>query len=194
MHKLLFTILILSSSLSWAARPWEVDAGADVLQHGLGRGSKDETGAKSLLGTSYLNIDLQVHAQIGSGLFLSPRVMFMPSFLLPHKSGSVKSTYTIVGLPVLFDLSPSFDAWVGPAYMIYNLSGPGGTTQLSNGNGTSTFAQPGGSVSAKTFALMLGSAYKVKDIRLSLDLFTEGLFSSSKRTFSLMAGVTYAIF
>jgi hypothetical protein len=196
MRKFLFIALILLSSPSFAAQPWEVDAGVDLFQHGLSRVSSDDSNSKSLLGSSFVNIDLQIHAPIAPSFSLSPRLMFMPNFLYPHKvpGSSVKTTYLILALPLVFESSESFDYDIGPAYLSYNVMGPGGTTELSNGNGTSTFAQPGDSVSAKTIALMLGGSYKVSGFRFSLDLFTEGLLSSSKRTFSLMVGATYAVF
>ena len=196
MHKFWFVFLMVLSSTSFAARPWEVDAGVDLFQHSLGRVSSDDTNAKSFLGTSFVNLEVQVHAPVATDISLSPRLIYMPSFLYPHKvTGSpVKTSYLMLGLPLVYTYSENFDFDIGPAYLSYSVVGSGGTTQLSNGNGTSSFALPGESVSAKTIALMLGGAFKWNQIRISADLFTEGLLSSSKRTFSLMFGATYAVY
>lgn len=196
-----FVVASVISSRAAAARAYEVDAGIDVLSHALGKTSSSETGATSFMGPIFINLDFQAHVPIGDGLIgvplsVSPRVIWAPSFLLPHKdSGSpVKTTFLIVDLPLVYDFNDSFDFSAGPAYVVYTIAGPGGTTQLNNGNSTSTFALPGDSVSAKTIALMIGTSYKTSDFRFSLDLMSEGFLSSKKRTFSLMGAIAYAVF
>jgi hypothetical protein len=72
------------------------------------------------------------------------------------------------------------------------IKGAGGTTQLSNGTGVSSFAIPGGSVSSQNFTFNFGFSYKVGPSRLGIDTITEGTLSS-KRNYNLMLSYSYAI-
>ena len=167
--------------------------GLNVLSHGLNRVSKEPSGATSALGTSYYNLDFQYHYEYAGGVFFSPRITVMPDFLLPAKSpdGALKTTFLILGLPVTYNMGSSWDLNAGLALILYQLSGSGGTTTLSNGNTTSNFALPGRNESSKTVGLLLGTSYHYESYRLQFDTMTEGLLSNSKRTFSLMLTASY---
>ena len=189
-------ILFVMESTSQAVVPRSFSTGVGFLSHGLNRVAQAPTGETSLLGTSYYNLDFQMHFPLWDEWHFSPRIVWMPEFLYPTRApnSSVKTSFLILGLPVTYNLSSNFDFSGGLALIQYNIAGPGGTTTLQNGNGTSTFALPGRSESSKTLGLLLGASYNSGSYRVSLDTMTEGATSNSKRTFSLMLTLSYSLF
>lgn len=184
------------ASTAGAVEDGEFLAGLDVLSHGLFRVAASPSGSPGTLGTKYFNLEFQTHILVSDSWYLSPEILWMPNFLLPTESagGSAKTSFLILALPLTYKIDEDFDAGGGLAFINYQIAGAGGTEQLSNGTGTSTFAVPGSTVTARTIGLQVGAGYSYKPVRVSIDIMTEGLLSSSKRTLSVLLGFTYNAF
>lgn len=188
------TLVVLSSS--WAAEPRSLSFGLNVLSHGLNRVSHNPSADTSLMGTTYYNLDFQLHVPTSWQFLWSPRLIWMPDFLLPTKApgSTVKTSFLILGSPITYAVNSSLDVSGGPALVSYQIHGPGGTTTLDNGNGTSSFALPGNTQTPRTVGLLLGTGYNSGNWRFTGDLLTESLGSAEKRTFSLMLAVAYSLY
>jgi hypothetical protein len=193
--------LALAVSLSFtpnanAAEPDHFELGINWLSHGLDKTAKDSTGAAGSLGPTYYNLQFQTYFGISPRWAIAPEVLWGPDFLLTHKEPgtSVTTSFLIFAMPLIYQASEKFELQAGPAYVSYSVKGPGGTTTLSNGNSTSPFALPGDTQTAKTIALFTGAGFRHRAVHFGLDLMTEGLLSGSRRTYSLLATLSFNAF
>lgn len=198
MPKIFFALFfaLFVSPPTMAVQAKSFDVGIAALSHGLNKVAKDSTGKTSILGTTYWNFHFQTHLLLTSDFLFSPAVVWMPDFLYPAKApgSEIKTSFLILKLPLTYNINNAVDVNGGLALLSYQIKGPGGTTTLSNGNSTSSFALPGETQTPRTVGLLLGAGYNAEPFRVSLETITEGLLSSKKRTFSLMFTFSYSLF
>ena len=160
------------------------------LENNFGRETQSPSGSPSTLGTPSYPLLLKYDVQILDQLFLSPTLTYT---LITRSSagGSAKVTTWHLMLPVGDNFGNSgFDWSSGLGILNRTIQGNGGTTVLSNGSGSATFALPGRSVSSTNLTFNVGSAYNFSSSRIGLDLMVEGLMSE-KRNFNIMLSYSY---
>lgn len=178
-----------------AAVPGALSFGLAALSHGMNTVSKDPGGETSAAGTVYYNLDFQYHWPVSNRSMISPRLIWMPDSLKPNEiSGtSVKTSFMILALPWIYNLSGNFDFGFGPALVNYSVKGAGGNTEITNGTSTSVFTRPGQTRTAKTISALFGTSYFSGRHRLALDFMIEGAGSNTKRNYSTLLGYSYAL-
>ena len=163
---------------------------AYVSENSFSKITKSDTGAASFMGTTDIPLMGRMDFEMSKDLFISPRMTYG---LLGRKgsNSTITSTNLHIYAPMGKNFSDSkYDWGIGPGIMRRSLKGKGGTTQLSNGNDTSTFAVPGREVVTQTVTMNFGVSGKFAMLTGGADLITEGFFSSTKRTFSIMLSLT----
>jgi hypothetical protein len=179
--------------LLYAAKPKSAEVGLSLLSYQMMTMTKSPSGKKETMGTSFYHLALQYHQPVGQYLW-SPWLRYMPDSISAVKSpnGSSKTSIFAIGTPFTYNLSPVADVATGPVVMRYTIYGFGGGKEtLNNGESTAEFYQPTESKSALSLAWQLGTSYSVADFRAAADLLVHGLFSSKKRSFSLMITGTW---
>lgn len=164
-------------------------------QNSGGEITKQADGAPSSLGSSSLPLFLKYDWNFMGGWFFAPQLSYTP-IGRTSAGDSTTTTMTQLLLPVGTEITRSGEMIVdweaGLAVSQYTMTGAGGTEQLSNGTGTSTFARPGRTVTTKTVALMGGISASQARLRFAFDLFIEGI-ATEKRTPSLMLSFAYML-
>jgi len=162
-------------------------------QNALGKTTSSTNSVPSLLGTTSYPLNLKYDWRVSMDWYFSPQVGYTP--MARSASGdSAKITLLYLTLPVGQNLQSGvgthWDWFFGPGYLQSTIKGAGGTTVLSNGTSTSTFAVPGESVTGQTITFGGGGSYNFGSSRVGLDLILEGLLSN-KRTASFMLSYAY---
>lgn len=156
--------------------------------------SAKDTGATSFLGETYYPLNLRYEMSFKTNWFFAPQLSYT---VLPRKTSDDMAKLTFTHLVFSFgkDFSgrgrADWDWSVGPGLMRYDTKGNGGTTELSNGTGTATFAVPGRTTTVQKITTVVGSSYSLGPSRFGVDLIIENLFSSTKRAESLMLSYAY---
>lgn len=122
--------------------------------------------------------------------FLAPQLNYTP---LPRdvKGKTAKVTITQLDFKFGMNTSSGFDWSIGPSILRETIKGKGGTVVMSNGTGTSTFAQPGREVTIQKVLLNVGGGFTTGKYHWGADLYFVSPFSSDERTQNLMFSVTY---
>ena len=158
--------------------------------------STADSGSTGVLGeTSYpLNLRYETSLKSLGNWYLAPQLSYL---VLPRKTSDDMAKQTFAHLVFSFgkDFSRQggthWDWSVGPGIMRYETKGNGGTTVLSNGTGTATFAVPGRTTTIQKLTTVAGVSFSTGASRLGADLIVENLFSSTKRAQSLMLSYAY---
>lgn len=157
----------------------------------LNKITQSQTGAKSTLGTTTYPLLLKYDLMMSGNYFFTPKLAY--TLMSRNGSGStLKATYWHLMLPFGKNFTASAWDWaLGPGIFNRTLKGAGGTVDLNNGTGTSTFAVPGTSTSSQVITFNFLTNYKIGSHHINFDFITEGLLSADKRTFDLMLGYLY---
>ena len=193
----MISLISFMNASSYAAPARSLEISGSVTSYQVGRLTTKSSGKKNATdGTRFYHLGLQYHMPVASQFLFSPMLRYMPESISSIKSpeGGSRSSLLIIGLPILYNINPSFDVGGGLALMRYTVRGLGGTVTLNNGSGQTEFAQPGRSVTSTTWAVQLGGAYNYERMRVGLDLFTQNLLSTeNKRSYSIMLSAGYNI-
>lgn len=184
--------LFFSTSLSHAFSEKTFSAGLGYYSDNiLGKITTKETGTGNLTGTTDYPLVLKYDWRVKSNTMMAAK--FSWSLLGRKGAGdTIKAETMHLYFPIGRNISgTNFDWSIGPGIMRQTLKGAGGTTQMSNGTGTATFAIPGRSVTTQVITLNLGTTYSMGYSNFGLDLITEGAASATQRTFNLMLSYTY---
>ncbi len=79
----------------------------------------------------------------------------------------------------------------GTSLMVLNMRGRGGTQEVENGNGTSTFYLPSESQTAVNHTLDLGADFYLLPFSVRFQTFIYSAFNNERRQWSYALGVTY---
>lgn len=162
-------------------------------ENSLGKATQSASGDGSTLGTGSYHLLFKYDINLADIYFFSPAVTYTP-VTRDDPGGSAKVTIWQIVLPFGTNFGSSTWDWsFGPGILNRTIKGAGGTVQLANGSGVSTFALPGRSVSTQTVTLNLGSSYSYGSSRFGFDLVTEGALSA-KRSMSFMFTYSYNLF
>ncbi|PIS10767.1 MAG: hypothetical protein COT73_07580 [Bdellovibrio sp. CG10_big_fil_rev_8_21_14_0_10_47_8] len=164
-------------------------------QNVMNKTSQAEDGSSKFLGEANYPLNLKYDFLISSNWFLAPQLSY--TLFFQRKTPGDTAKVNLMHLAFLFgknfgsDLVPSFDWYIGPGLIQYEIQGAGGTTVMNNGTSTSTFAVPGRKSTIKKITTVLGTSWSSQHVRVGLDLIFENAFSSTKRTQSLMLSCSY---
>lgn len=195
--KIISFVLILLSQNSFAFENNKFAFGAAYYSQNIfNTVSTADSGNTGLLGeTSYpLNFRYETSLKSLGNWYLAPQLSYL---VLPRKTLDDTAKQTFAHLVFSFgkDFSrqgkTSWDWSIGPGIMRYETKGNGGTTVLSNGTGTSTFALPGRTVTIQKITTVAGISFSTGPSRIGADLIIENLISSTKRAQSLMFSYAY---
>jgi hypothetical protein len=191
----LFSTIAFSTAPARAASNSEAfDLGISAMSYQMNRLAANDSGQTSTMGTQFVHLYAQGNIGIGKAATFSPSLRYAPGSLFATESPDGGSTVslTTVGLPFLWHAS-RFNFGGGPTLLRYEIDGKGGQKTLNNGTGQATFGLPGRKVATTTTALSLIGQGHLQDVLIGLDLLTQGLGSSEKRSFSLSLVIAYAI-
>lgn len=191
----LLTFLSLTSTSAWGFNSSGFYGGLGYFsQYALNATSQKEDGSGSLLGEPSYPILLKFDHNFSLEWFVSPQLIYG---ILPRKSAG--DTAKVTTIQLAFPIGKNFatssssriDWFVGPGLLKYQIDGAGGTTVMSNGTGTATFAVPGRSSTVQKVIAIAGVSISFDRSRLSAEIIFENLFSNKKRAEDLMVSYAY---
>lgn len=164
-------------------------------QNFLNKTSQKDDGSSGVLGEANYLLNLKYDYKITQDWYLAPQLNYslMPRST-PGNTSKVTITHLVFQIGKNFEgghLGSTWDWYVGPGYLQYDIKGAGGTTVMNNGTSTATFAIPGSSSSTKKISTNLGASYTLERSRFGFDLIIENLLSSTKRTQDFMFSYNY---
>lgn len=188
-------VLSLASTSAWAFDSTGFYGGFGYFsQNAINATSQKEDGSSSLIGEPSYPILLKFDRGISSDWFISPQLIYS---ILPRKSAGDTAKVTTIHLAFPFGKNfasssgTRFDWFFGPGLLRYQIDGAGGTTVMSNGTGTATFAVPGRSSTVQKVTGIAGVSMSFDRSRLSAEIIFENLFSNKKRAEDLMVSYAY---
>lgn len=187
MHLYLIAFLVLATSTAWADRVLQLGTG--ILSFEAFKHTTDKTASLSKLGTNYtLPLQVQTRLSIMDRAF-APRLLYT---LISKESKDKGSTSSILlaSLPWVHSVGPDLDFSAGLGYMSRSIKGKGGTTELGNGAGTSTFGLPAQTRTSSNFHLESGIHYRSDPYVLSLEAMLVSAFSE-RRSLSILLTLNY---
>jgi hypothetical protein len=176
-----------ASSLGWGLS-------AGVYQNNLLDLTKDKTGKADTWGETYLPLGLQYSFDVMTDWRFSPslHLTHITSTVAPNETpekGAVKNIL-LLNLPLVTSLASWADAKMGFGYQRYEIKGKGGTVELSNGTGTSTFYKPKKDQVSEIVYLLLGMGFPLDGWQVDFDVLVSGAASEERRSYSAYLYVT----
>ena len=190
---ILWSSLSLGQSLVSGGMLQSLRLGTGLLAYNTFETSQDETGEAGTFGTNYaLPLQLQIDTPFFWGLGMSPRLLYTPIGQEAPEGGST-SRILMLSLPATYTFSEALKGSFGLGYMIRTIKGSGGTIEVNNGLGTSTFLLPGQSRSSKNFLLEAGVSYDVGRFFVNLEGLLAGVLTE-RRSVSFLFSLNYKLF
>jgi hypothetical protein len=174
-----------------SSRGHSIDLGAGLTSQNAYRTASDDTGGKSLLGTTYVHFRLATALNIGTSWGLVPAVSYTPFGAKGADSGE-KSKLLMADLQ-LFKSNGRFEIRTGPGVLYNSLSGSGGTTTLNNGGSSAVFGLPSTTTTTRVFYWSVGAGLSLFDYRMDLDVLVTGPMTS-RRAFNPMITLSRGFF
>lgn len=190
----IFSLLVIGSSDANAMSDGGFFAGIGLYsQSSFNKTTKSDDGSPSLFGAYSFPLVLRYDYVFSDPWSVAPALYYT---ILPRSSGgsTAQTTFMHLSIPATYKFEAfenELEWCAGVGLSMYQVKGAGGTKTLNNGTGTSTFAVPGGTSTAKLVTLDLGMALLYESHRFSFDLFLEGPGSEDKRTINMMLGYMY---
>ena len=189
----LISLILITAPATFAFHERDIGLGLGYFsQNFLNEISKKDSGKTGFDGeTSYL-LSLKYDFAMSADWFVAPQVGYT---LVPRETPGSTATVSLLHLTSLFGQNvssiPEWDWYFGPGILQQEIKGKGGTTVLSNGTGTATFALPGNNTTVRKFTANAGTSYRWGPSRFALDLILENPLNGKKRTQSLMISYAY---
>lgn len=170
--------------------------GLGLLSENMKQYSTESTDQNtSLENTVYTNLELSTRFAATDTWFVSPSIGYTP---LGIKSPDGGETTRILNFQLRAEtyFMDTLAFQIGPGLIHRSTSASGGSTQLSNGNGTSTFYFPPSGDSENYIDWDVGFGLKINSlgVRLDLDILINDLLSSSRRAADGLVTLSYGIF
>ena len=151
------------------------------------------SGSTGLLGSKFGELSIAYRMRLNESLTLIPTVGFT-LVGSGNIDGSSTNRYISLVVPVSFPLFGSLEFRSGVGLMLYQISGSGGSTTLSNGTGTLEFTLPGQSRTSTFLILDVGVGFPLfGDFRFDINTYVTG-FLTTRRGFSLVTRLGWGIF
>jgi len=179
-----FSLLLLFSETALASTASHTFyAGAGALNRNSGAVATDATSSsKPLLAETYAQVSIAGFFDLGGNTSFSPDLHYTPIGLKESDTGETTRVLAF-GARLNQTISSLVDLHFGPGLMFYSISGTGGTIDLSNGAGTSTFGRPDASATSTLVYWDLGAGYSLDPVRIEFSVWVAGALSS-RRTLS----------
>lgn len=159
-------------------------------QNAFNRTVNSATGSTGFFGTTSYPIYLKQDWSFASNWFFSPQLSYT---IIPRDStdGAAKNTLTHINVAFGQNFSDDWEWSIAPGILRHDIKGNGGSKQLNNGNGYSTFALPGRSVAIHSITVTGGVGYELTKGRLGFDIIFENFLSSDKRSQNFFLSYAY---
>ena len=182
-----------SFSSSRSSKP-QIYLGTGIINYNVSRFGKDDLGNTSLMTNIYpeLNASVQFSA---SHFRLAPT--FGYTVLGKKNYDSEKTSLMLVTLPFIFNvLHESLEVKVGPGVEWYSIAGVNATSSTEAvGYGAGNYTVPDNTkVTSRILVLNLGVGKSFKRFRADMDALVSDALSSSRRSISVMANLSYAVY
>lgn len=165
--------------------------GAGYLSHNAGTAATNaSTGKKPIMAETYSQISLNAKFAIDENWSISPLLLLA----YPNKkSAENKETTTVDYLTIKTNRNFGYgiDGHFGLGVLYYQIKGEGGTVDLPNGSGTSTFGIPSQTRTSSLIAWDFGTAYQYEIYRAELSLIFTEIMSNTRRAVSPV--ITFSI-
>lgn len=186
---LLFALLLSEQSNAYTANHWWAGLGY-YSENALNEVANNAEGETGLLGTVNYPLTFKYDWAMVGNWFLAPQLNYT---LFPRETKGSGAKVTITHLVFNFgqNAADGFDWSFGPGIFRETIQGKGGTVTLNNGTGTSTFGNPGRTVTIQKLTLDVGGSYVSGRLHYGLDLYFIAPFSSKERTQNLMFSIAY---
>jgi hypothetical protein len=187
-------ITFLFPCFSWASNGYML--GVSAFSPDMNRTSKDQAGDKAMLAPFQYPLSLGYLVDWGGGYGGGAQSLFQLDYsVMPNKTpeGGTSETHLILHLPYQESIGSGGLSWkAGLLLHQTTLTGQGGTMQLNNGTGTSTFAIPGKTQTSRIFSLEAGLMQQFSNqVLLQGSVLVESPFSSQIRDYALLIGLVY---
>jgi len=181
---LLLVVMIPVRGFASSGKTLYVGTGV-FLQNMLTTTATPESSANVVGQMNLPQVSLMADFRGSSGFGLAPSVALTPVAM--SGGNGVKKSMLLASLPLAWSMGQTASFKFGPGLLQYSVSGDGGTTELNNGTGTSTFYLPGSTKTSKIFVLNVGMGFDLfRNLRFDFDAVVPGILSS-KRALNLMA-------
>ena len=172
---------------------WAFNAGA--FQHNMISLTKDKDAKADFFGDTYLPIGFQYSFSVGTSWRFVPGLNFThaTTLLIPKETpeeGAKKNLF-FLNLPMVTNIASWADGKLGLGYFSYEIKGEGGTVDLPNGTGTSTFYQPSETRTSQNLYFLLGLSWPMSGWNLDLDILINGAGSEERRSYNLFLYASY---
>ncbi len=197
-HRIYWVVLlgVVTSVLSTERASAESDQkrkiylGAGLLAFDIGRLSNSPIGKTSYFNALFVQIAITGRFFFNSDWGFSPMINYTP---FGHNSPEGGEKTTLLAITTrLFKQIDWLDLRLGPGILFHMISANGGTVDLNNGSGTATFGIPSTPSTARMFFWNAGVGAEFLNVRLDLDIFVTGTFSS-RRAVDALATVSYGL-
>lgn len=187
----LCTFLCFAAPTAHAFNKRAIYLGFGVLsENSIGKITNTIDGKPSTLGTSTYPLLFKFDWSIAGDSYVSPSLAYT---VVPRKAQGDAAEITTYHLSIPYGSNFGSGRWdwsFGPGILSRSFKGAGGTVQLNNGSGMSTFGLPDRTVDTKTLTLTGGLGYSTRTHRFSFDVITEGL-ATNRRAFNLFLAYAY---
>lgn len=187
--------VLFTGASAYAAPTKRLDLGLTYISYQMSRVSTASDGSKSTMGTTFYDLKFLYQWPIAEKLSFSPTLLYMPDQLYSQESPdkATKTSLTLLSFPVVYHIDDFWTANAGFGILHYTLRGTGGSQVLNNGSGQTEFSLPSRTVTTRTVVFQYGADYKWNETKFGLDMLVQNLLSNTKRTYSLVLGVTHNI-
>ena len=115
-------------------------------------------------------------------------------FFKKGEDGGTQESDLLLHLPLVRSLDRTGFEWkLGVVFHQSKILGKGGSVTLNDGTGSNVFYLPAQSSIANSFKMEFGMLYEVGQILIQGGFIVESPFNTSKRNYSLLAGLGYKI-
>ncbi|MES2803497.1 MAG: hypothetical protein V4654_13470 [Bdellovibrionota bacterium] len=186
---LIVALLLGEQSHAFTAGHWWSGIGY-YSENAINEVANNPEGKTGFFGTANYPLTFKYDWAMTQSWFLAPQLNYT---LFPRETKGKGAKVTLTHIVFQFgqNTASGLEWSFGPGILRETIQGKGGTTTLNNGTGTSTFANPGRTVSIHKITLDVGGAIISGRVRYGLDLYFVAPFSSKERTQNLMLSVAY---
>lgn len=194
MKKWIFSFVLALSFCSFAASFGGNDfyVGLGLFSDGVLKVSGSARGEKTLLAPFNYPFSFKWGRSLNSDWRLLSSLDYT---LIPRDTAGSGASVNYLFLKSAF-MKQGTGGWewgLGPALIQSTIQGKGGTTVLNNGNSTSTFANPGGTSSAKIIAAEFVLNWETGKFLISQEFIFEQFFSNDRRSLSYLVSFNYIL-
>lgn len=184
-----------TSSKSSSSLPKGVYGGLGMLNFDAGVASSSaSSGTKPFLYQTYTMLSLTSFHSL-KGLWQISPIFDLTLIGRKTPEGKAKTAVTVLGArfirPAFFS---GFNFHLGPGLIFYRIDGSGGTVDLNNGSGVSTFGAPNETRASNSIYYDFGVGYQISKYRFELSILVTEPFKTTKRAISPIVAINREIF